>query len=469
MMARIREGAAADEGPPMYGTRATSPPRAKGRGDEVGCRLYNVGEELRERQTATRDSIHRHERSTHQPKISDASRKLSRGMAPISERVENIRRAKEEYLENARQMDEERERAEATHRPQITAKAQNIERGQERRERWECQRKRRLNMLREEVDQNSEETRNCTFQPQLSPGTERLARQYSLHGSPLQAKNRSRSQPPSQVPGGVPEGSSSPEAARSQTPCGQAAPLSFEDFMSGYASPATKSGGASLAAKNGGVGSRISTHAPMQKQKPLAASDARTRCAEVVPFEAFKEAAPDRVTPKAAAATGGSARPKATAKRCGAAARQSPCSDDEVSHAEPVPQPSTAERQSGASTPGRSRMKTSRSSAQIQRADTTPGAERRTPTRRGTTPAAPKAAAAATAKCNPKRTADANRKTRQASPASASTPWGMEAPAPAIESWHSAGGGHEDAHPSHALKAYDSGFQNVLRLMAPTP
>lgn len=154
------------------GKRESSLRRSDSR--DAGARLYKNAEAMRSKLNANRENAVRQESNLHKPAINANSRALSKGVEHISERAEEVQKTREERLESMRLRREEASKAEAPHRPQITPRAQQMDRGADDLSRWDDRRRQRLHSVQSERQEL--EVRDCTFQPQLSSGTERIAR-----------------------------------------------------------------------------------------------------------------------------------------------------------------------------------------------------------------------------------------------------------------------------------------------------
>eukprot|EP00929_Paragymnodinium_shiwhaense_P001195 TRINITY_DN10140_c0_g2_i1.p1 TRINITY_DN10140_c0_g2~~TRINITY_DN10140_c0_g2_i1.p1 ORF type:complete len:820 (-),score=144.69 TRINITY_DN10140_c0_g2_i1:287-2746(-) len=314
---------------------------------EACHRLYQKAEMQRQKEDQKRElQLKQEATAMGQPAICAKSRQLARDVEPLESRSETIQRMKEGNLESMRQQCDERERTDATYHPRITSRAQHMERSVDDRQRWEERRRQKQQLQQIQSSKDDKDFAECTFQPQLCSGTERLARRCSALNNGLtsferlsqDAQRRSRAgagqgagqaqeqqlangQNALALRGGS-EGSScsstyfEPSAASGGHSARAAAPangvaLSFEDFMQGRSTSNATTPRVSLSSQaQGETGSSKVPSRPSGVARAVSAgagavtSQTKTGCrasprnsafepaggaAEVVPFEAFCE------------------------------------------------------------------------------------------------------------------------------------------------------------------------------------
>lgn len=296
--------------------------RTRNTSQEAGSRLYQHAQVMRARLTASRESQIRHESvGMYQPTINAKSRELAKDVEPLVGRSENVQRMREETRESIRNQLDERERTEATYHPQITVRAQCMERGTDDWQRWEERRRKRIST--EQNTRQDKEREHCTFQPQLCAGTERLARRQGILTSferlaqdthwRSTAATTTRGQPTGEggsggapacaaegKPAGAARGAAVGKGGANAWPGGGQSPLiSFEDFMGDQRSstPPNQRGFSSSASRSkqpqpcgaAAAGAAAQAQTPPPRPRPVTAAEARQRAAEVVPFDAFVE------------------------------------------------------------------------------------------------------------------------------------------------------------------------------------
>lgn len=151
--------------------------------DELVGRLYHAQDTYDQKRTARQEQKAKADNCyTHQPSLNRRSLVLSSGVEPLEMRMSKITQQRDAKLEKARARKEEVvEKELAESRPIITAKGSKIRRNYEALQRWDEQRNQKI--MQRQHQRYEERLQECTFQPNVSPGSKRIVSTRRVGGN----------------------------------------------------------------------------------------------------------------------------------------------------------------------------------------------------------------------------------------------------------------------------------------------
>jgi len=158
--------------PPRHGPPSEASSKAISVDELVG-RLYKAGSEYTRRRIEKQEAARLAEEAiVQQPKINEKSSRLASGIEPLELRKDKILQKKEDKIAVAQKKMEDKRISEQTGKPTISAQAHNMRRNLQTLTRWEEQKN--LKLAQRQHLKMKAERKECTFKPELCRGTKML-------------------------------------------------------------------------------------------------------------------------------------------------------------------------------------------------------------------------------------------------------------------------------------------------------